>query len=198
MRLLLDKNLSHRLCAMLEEHGWDARHAGDLELGEADDDVILSAAREDERVVVSSDTDFGGLPAAERASGPSVILTARLPAFERVSWRSCSSPRSTWRKRHSTLARSSQSAVPTCESDACRCDEARGTPGYSHHGTPGMARDTAVKRKPQVREMGRDGREPAETGASGLITRRAHVLNRAPRAVAASLSARFDPASAIL
>ena len=75
MRLLLDKNLSYRLCAMLEEHGLDARHVDDLELGDADDEVILAAAREGDRIVVSSDTDFGGLLAAERAAGPSVILT---------------------------------------------------------------------------------------------------------------------------
>lgn len=55
--------------------GWTPRHVDDLELGEAVDEVILAAAREDDRIVVSSDTDFGGLLDVARAAGPSVILT---------------------------------------------------------------------------------------------------------------------------
>lgn len=83
MRLLLDKNLSFRLGAMLRAHGHDVIHVDDLGLGQADDDVILVTAREQERVVVSSDTDFGGLLSAEHATSPSMILTraiATMPA----------------------------------------------------------------------------------------------------------------------
>lgn len=75
MRLLLDKNLSHRLGPILEEHGHDVVHVDDVQLGAADDDVILQRARDDGRIVVSSDTDFGGLLAAQRATAPSVLLT---------------------------------------------------------------------------------------------------------------------------
>lgn len=75
MRLLLDKNLSHRLAPILEEHGHDVVHVDDQQLGAADDDVILQWAHDERRVVVSSDTDFGGLLAAQRAAAPSVLLT---------------------------------------------------------------------------------------------------------------------------
>lgn len=85
MKLLLDKNLSFRLGGMLEAHGHDVVHVDDLGLGEADDDVILVAAREQGRIVVSSDTDFGWLLGSERAMSPSLILTraiATLPSTE--------------------------------------------------------------------------------------------------------------------
>lgn len=81
MRLLLDKNLSFRLVAMLEPHGHDVVHVDDLDLEHADDDVILNRARELERVVVSSDTDFGALLAAQRAMGPSMVLTREIEAY---------------------------------------------------------------------------------------------------------------------
>lgn len=75
MKLLLDKNLSYRLGPILEEHGHNVVHVDDQQLGAADDDVILQWARDERRVVVSSDTDFGGLLAAQRAAAPSVLLT---------------------------------------------------------------------------------------------------------------------------
>ena len=80
MRLLLDKNLSFRLVDMLEAHGHDAVHVDDLDLEHADDDVILDRARELDRIVVSSDTDFGALLAAQRAMSPSMVLTREIEA----------------------------------------------------------------------------------------------------------------------
>lgn len=49
----------------------------------ADDAEILRCARSDEAVIVSADTDFGALLAAERATAPSVALmreVSTLPA----------------------------------------------------------------------------------------------------------------------
>ncbi len=71
MRFLLDKNLSFRLCSELQEHGHDAVHVDDLHLQRADDRETLDRARRDRRIIISSDTDFGALLAAERASAPS-------------------------------------------------------------------------------------------------------------------------------
>ncbi len=44
----------------------------------AADHVVLEQARADERILVSADTDFGGLLARSGASTPSVILIRRL------------------------------------------------------------------------------------------------------------------------
>ena len=40
--------------------------------------AVLQRAQVDERVLVSADTDFGGLLSRSRASGPSVLLIRRL------------------------------------------------------------------------------------------------------------------------
>ena len=44
----------------------------------ATDHIVLEHARTDERILVSADTDFGGLLARSGASTPSVILIRRL------------------------------------------------------------------------------------------------------------------------
>lgn len=78
MRLLLDNNLSLRLAEILIMEGWDVAHVGALGLRAASDDVVLSAARDDHRVLVSADTDFGALLAASHEPGPSVVLVRRI------------------------------------------------------------------------------------------------------------------------
>jgi predicted nuclease of predicted toxin-antitoxin system len=59
----------------LEAHGHDAIHVDHVSMGAANDQEILERARKDHRVVISSDTDFGALLAAERSASPSVVLT---------------------------------------------------------------------------------------------------------------------------
>ena len=81
MRLLLDKNLSFRLVDMLGARGHDVVHVDDLDLEHAADDVILDRAPELDRIVVSSDTDFGALLAAQRAKRPSMVLTREIEAY---------------------------------------------------------------------------------------------------------------------
>jgi len=44
----------------------------------APDPVVLERAQAEERVLVSADTDFGGLLSRSHASGPSVLLIRRL------------------------------------------------------------------------------------------------------------------------
>lgn len=86
MRLLLDNNLSLRLVDGLAVGGHDAVHVRDLGLAAAADPVVMSAAYDDKRVLVTGDTDFGTLLAQSGASAPSVVLlrmeTNRRPAAQ--------------------------------------------------------------------------------------------------------------------
>jgi predicted nuclease of predicted toxin-antitoxin system len=75
MRLLLDENLPVSLAALLESRvEWDVRHVRDLGMMATSDVRILAHAKADDRILVSADTDFGGLLAASGARGPSVVL----------------------------------------------------------------------------------------------------------------------------
>ena len=77
MRLLLDNNLSPRLVDILVKEGLDIVHVRALGLRAASDRIVLQAARDDGRALVSADTDFGTLLAASRL-GPSVVLVRRV------------------------------------------------------------------------------------------------------------------------
>jgi predicted nuclease of predicted toxin-antitoxin system len=52
-------------------------HTADYGLSRAGDDEILARAADEDRVLISADTDFGGLLAAQDATVPSVILYRR-------------------------------------------------------------------------------------------------------------------------
>ena len=59
MKFLVDAHLPRRLCAMLAQHGHDATHTLDLPAGNATKDGVINQRSFDEqRVVVSRDTDF--------------------------------------------------------------------------------------------------------------------------------------------
>ena len=77
MRFLVDQNLSTRLAELLHDAGHDATHVSALELSYAPDVEVLSRALDESRVLISADTDFGALLAAEHRRGPSVILFRR-------------------------------------------------------------------------------------------------------------------------
>lgn len=74
MRLLLDNNLSPRLTPLLEAAGHDVVHVRDLGLAAAPDSDVLQRARDEQRVLISADTDFGTLLARTGDTGPSVVL----------------------------------------------------------------------------------------------------------------------------
>ena len=57
--------------------GHDAVHVASYGLSRADDAEILARAATEGRVLVSADTDFGGLLAARDATVPSVVLFRR-------------------------------------------------------------------------------------------------------------------------
>lgn len=59
MKFLLDAHLPRRLGALLAEHGHDAKHTLDLTDGNrTKDSVISQISVEEERIVVTKDSDF--------------------------------------------------------------------------------------------------------------------------------------------
>ncbi len=74
MRLLLDESLSPRLGDLLRAAGHNVAHARDVGLMSAADPVVLAAAMDDRRVLLTLDTDFGALLAFSGARQPSVVL----------------------------------------------------------------------------------------------------------------------------
>jgi predicted nuclease of predicted toxin-antitoxin system len=78
VRFLVDENLSPILADLLREAGHDASHVREIGLQSATDQVVMSRAEIEQRVVVSADTDFGTLLARSGAKLPSVLLIRRL------------------------------------------------------------------------------------------------------------------------
>lgn len=78
MRFLVDANLSFRFAEYLRDGGHDAVHVSDVGLLFAEDAEILRRARDEARVIVSNDTDFGTLLARQGGSGPSFVLLRQL------------------------------------------------------------------------------------------------------------------------
>ena len=74
MKFLVDEAMSWRVAQALATAGHDVVHVRDLGLEAADDSTILDRASNEERVVVTQDTDFGTLLAASVQKQPSVIL----------------------------------------------------------------------------------------------------------------------------
>lgn len=74
MRLLIDEALQRGVGDLLRAAGHDVLHVLDAGLQGAKDRRILESARDDGRVVVTTDTDFGTLLALSGEGVPSIIL----------------------------------------------------------------------------------------------------------------------------
>lgn len=74
MKFLIDNSLSPLIAEKLRVASHDAVHVRDYGLQKSDDEIIFERAANEDRVVVSTDTDFGTILAIRQATKPSVIL----------------------------------------------------------------------------------------------------------------------------
>ncbi len=74
MRFLIDNALPPRLADLLVAAGHDAFHVRAYAMQAARDEEILVRALTEDRIIVSADSDFGAILAAQEAEHPSFIL----------------------------------------------------------------------------------------------------------------------------
>jgi predicted nuclease of predicted toxin-antitoxin system len=74
MKFLADMGISPRTVTFLKSLGHDAVHLQEQGLGRLSDPLVLRKAREEGRVLLTHDLDFGELMAASGAELPSIVI----------------------------------------------------------------------------------------------------------------------------
>ncbi len=73
MKFLLDMGIPQSTAAFLQSQGYNAVHLRDQGLQRLPDDKIIEKARQEERIILTHDLDFGRLIALSQRRLPSVI-----------------------------------------------------------------------------------------------------------------------------
>jgi len=84
MKFLLDMGISHKCADFLRSQDHDAVHLRDEDLQRMRDEDIITKAREEERIILTHDLDFGRIMALSKTKLPSVI-TFRLQDMRAVN-----------------------------------------------------------------------------------------------------------------
>lgn len=74
MKFLADMGISQTTVKWLKEQGFDAVHVRNMDMHRASDPEILQKARNDKRIVLTCDLDFGEILSASGEDCPSVII----------------------------------------------------------------------------------------------------------------------------
>jgi predicted nuclease of predicted toxin-antitoxin system len=73
MKLLLDQGTPRSTAELLRNAGHDAAHTSEIGLATAEDPAIIATALQQDRIVITLDSDFHAHLALSQALGPSVI-----------------------------------------------------------------------------------------------------------------------------
>lgn len=78
MNFLIDSSLSPAVAETLRQAGHDAVHVRHYGIHKAEDEIIFDRAAQEDRVVVSADTQFATVLSLRHAAKPSVIVFRRV------------------------------------------------------------------------------------------------------------------------